>query len=260
MLLVQLDAHWQREGLYALAPQAVVDFLHTRLVAHRRPRVRIVAGWLGRIGSALAVHDVQLLGPGVVRRQVLVADRPRRRDPVVVLDLLEIALAEAEQNRTVDLGVATHVVVGVRPERLAVTVVPHLSRVVALVDEDLAHVPVLFLARQPVAAFEQQNALSRSCESIRQGAAARAGANDDHVVVAVSSHVWGPPQMTAAGAITAPVEPRVLWCVRQNRNSETPAWAITSVARFSMMSRPCLTFSVCGTRNGRSGSSDGTAP
>ena len=45
-------------------------------------------------------------------------------------------------------------------------------------------------------------------------------------------------------AITAAVEPRVLWWVSVNMNSKTSASARTSVARFSMMNNPCLTLRV----------------
>ena len=62
----------------------------------------------GSVGSspACAVDEVELLGLGVVGLEVGVGDRPRRRDAAVVADLAEVALAQAEQDRAVDLGVA----------------------------------------------------------------------------------------------------------------------------------------------------------
>src|SRR5919198_1846744 len=100
-----------------------------------------------------------------------------------MLDGLEVALAEAEQDRAVDLRVAADEVLRVRPERLAVLVVPALGGDVALAAEDLLGVPVLGLAREVAAALEQQDALARRGEPVRERAAARPGPDDDHVVV-----------------------------------------------------------------------------
>src|SRR5262249_55823478 len=97
--------------------------------------------------------------------------------------LAEVALAEAEEDRAVDLGVAADEVLRMRPERDAVLVVPALGRDVALLAEDLAGIPVLGLAREVAAAFEQQDALPRRREPVRQGAAAGSRADDDDVVV-----------------------------------------------------------------------------
>ena len=100
-----------------------------------------------------------------------------------MLDLLEIALAQAEQDPAVDLGVAADEVLGVRSERDPVLVVPAFGRDVALAVEHLLRVPVLALAREVAAALEKQDVLARRREPVRERAAAGAGADDDHVVV-----------------------------------------------------------------------------
>src|SRR5262249_43674015 len=92
-------------------------------------------------------------------------------------------LAEAQQRRAVHLGVAADVVVRARMERLAHPVEPLLARLVAILEEHGARVPVLLLARQEVAALEQQDAQSGGSEAMDERAAARAGADDDDVVV-----------------------------------------------------------------------------
>ena len=74
---------------------------------------------LGRILAARAVHLVQLLGLRVVRLQLVVRDRPRRRDPVVMVQLAEVLLAESVERRAVELRRAADEVVDLRLERRA---------------------------------------------------------------------------------------------------------------------------------------------
>ncbi len=100
----------------------------------------------------------------------------------MVLELAEVLLAQAVERGTVELRRSADEVVDLRLERLALVVVPGVLRDVAVVDEDLGRIPVLRLAGKPIAALEQQDALPRGCEVTGESAAARAGADDDHVV------------------------------------------------------------------------------
>ena len=61
----------------------------------RRERVLRAGRPLGGVLAVPAVHQVQVLGLGVVRLQVLVPDRPGRRDPAVVAQLAEVLAAAA---------------------------------------------------------------------------------------------------------------------------------------------------------------------
>ena len=102
----------------------------------------------------------------------------------MVLELAEVLLAQAVERRAVQLGRAADEVVHLRLERLCrVGVVPGVRRDVATVDEHVVHVPVLRLAREPVAALEQQDALARRSQVPDERAAAGAAADHDHVVV-----------------------------------------------------------------------------
>ena len=114
------------------------------------------------------------------------------------------ALAQAEEDRPVELRVAADVVLGVWPEALTLLVDPLVRGDVALPAEDLLGVPVLRLAREVAAALEQQDPLARRRQPVRQRAAARAGADDDHVVVLHGSSA----QTRAIGEVQAPVAPR----------------------------------------------------
>src|SRR6476660_5589066 len=69
-----------------------------------------------------------------------------------------------------------------RLERRAVGVVPRVVGDVAAVDEHRRRVPVVHLARQEVAAFEQQQLLARRGERVRERSSARTRTDDDDVV------------------------------------------------------------------------------
>ena len=139
------------------------------LVADGRVRERARARRLCRVLATLAVDEVEPLGLVVVGLEVVVGERPGRRDAAVVADLAEVALAEPEEDRAVELRLAADVVVLAGMERLS-RPCRTTSRCVlyVLFDEDGAAVPVLGLAAQVVAALEQQDPLARSARAGRR--------------------------------------------------------------------------------------------
>jgi len=167
--------------------ERVGELLDARLVRDRRMRVRPTGGRLGRVLAAGAVHLVELLRLRVVRLELVVGDRPRRRQPVVVPQLAEVLLAQAIQRRPVQLRGSADEVVDLRLERRAALVEPRVRRHIAVLDEHVLRQPVLRLARQPIAALEQQDALPGRGEVTCERASAGAGADDDDVVVV---HCW----------------------------------------------------------------------
>jgi hypothetical protein len=180
--VVAQDPVRQRERVQVDALEVGAQLGDPRLVGDRRERVGAAAGRLVlATGPADLVEILRLVVPGL---QVGVRDRPRRRDPVDVPDPAEVALAQPEQDGTVDLRVAPDVVVLLGGERLAGRVVDPLAGVVvALGHPDLGGVPVLRLARQVVAAFEEQDPLPGWGQGVRHGAATGAAADDDDVEV-----------------------------------------------------------------------------
>jgi len=78
--------------------------------------------------------------------------------------------------------------VDLRLERVRVSVVPRLGRDVAAVDEHVLSAPVVRLARQPVAALEQQDALPRWRQTVYQRATAGTAADHDHIVCVGHPH------------------------------------------------------------------------
>ncbi len=181
--LVEQDAAGRVERVVARSGQGVGDLLDPRLVRHRRPRVLLRAVALGGI---LAVHSVDLvepLGLGVPRLELVIGQRPGGRDAVGVLELAEIPGPQPVQRGAVELGGAADEVVHLRLERLPVGVVPGVGRDVLAVHEHRAGIPVVHLAGQEIAPFEQQDPLAGRGQRVGQRAAAGAGAHDDHVIV-----------------------------------------------------------------------------
>ena len=85
-----------------LALEDVAELLDARLVLDGRVGVGSSRPGLVGILAALAVHVEQLFGFGVERLKGVVAKRPSRGDAVLVADLAEIRLAQAEQGGAVD--------------------------------------------------------------------------------------------------------------------------------------------------------------
>ena len=191
VLLVEQDAERQMKRLDALRRQPVVQGLDARLVRDRLVREGAARSRLARILAAFAMHVEKVLGFGVVRLEGVVLQRPLGRDAIDVLHGIEVVLAKAEQRRAVDLRVAADAVMQAGVKRLAVFAVPGLGGLIATVDEDLARTPVRGLARQVVAAFDDENALAFRGDSLRQRGAARSASDDDQVVVV--SHPWKSP-------------------------------------------------------------------
>ena len=60
------------------------------------------------------MHMEQPFGFGVIGLERLVFERPGGRDAVLVADFVEIALAQAQQRRAIDFGIAADVIVQAR--------------------------------------------------------------------------------------------------------------------------------------------------
>ena len=217
--LVEHDPARRVERVVAGRREIVRELLDPRLVGDGGMRVRRARRRLGRVLAAGAVHLVQLLGERVVRLQLVVGDRPGRRDAVVVAELAEVLLAEPVERRAVELRRASDEVVDPRLERLALLVVPGVGRDVAVVHEHVLGRPVLRLARQPVAALEQEDPLARGGEVPRERAAARAGADDDDVVASMRPH--GSPLIRSARMIRPAASISARW---ENACGKLPRW------------------------------------
>ena len=180
--LVQPDPAGRVEGEVARRLEVVRELLDPRLVRDRRVRVRPARRWLGRVLATRATNLVQVLRERVVGLQLLVVNRPGRRDPVGVLELAEVLLAEPVERCAVELGRPADEVVDLRLKRLVLRVVPGVLRDVAVVDEDVVCRPVRRLPGEPVASLEEEDPLAGGREVPGERPASGARADDDDVV------------------------------------------------------------------------------
>jgi len=144
--------------------QVVEELLNSRFVGNRFARIGCTDGRLSWIEPVASVDMVHLFGARVERLQVLVGDRPGRGDAVVMPQLPEILASQAIERGAKKFGRTADEVVHLRLKRPAVAVVPGVGGDVAVVLEYRGHIPVLGLALEPVAALEDQDALSRRRE------------------------------------------------------------------------------------------------
>jgi hypothetical protein len=108
------------------------------------------------------MHVIEPLGALVEWCERVVVDRPRRRDPVGVLDSLEVFAAKAKERAAPELCVPADAVVGIRAKfRLRPASLihpPFVLRTIAAVFPHRFRAPVLFLLRNEIAALEDQDA------------------------------------------------------------------------------------------------------
>src|SRR5271163_2457080 len=96
--------------------------------------------------------------------------------------MFEIALAEADHRRPIELRAAPDVVEDARPEPRSARVEPGLLGDIFLVEEDRGHPPIILLAWNPSPAFNEQNLDAILGEPAGCGAAADAAPDHYHVV------------------------------------------------------------------------------
>jgi hypothetical protein len=128
----------------------------------------------------------------------------------VMAQLAEVLLAQAVQSGAVELRGASDEVVHLGLEGPPAGVVPDVRRHVTVVHEDILREPVLRLPSEPVTPLQHEDPLARRSKVPRQGAAAGAASDHDHVVVigaqAETSASRSAMMMRAAASISARCE------------------------------------------------------
>src|ERR1043166_8555919 len=128
--------------------------LNTLLVAYGWIGVRRAGPGLRWIFTAIAVYLIERLGFCVIRLQLVVADRPGRRDSAVMSNLTKVFLSQTKESSAVELRVTTNEIIGVRMEFRAFAIAPRLFRVVFAFEIYGPRAPVVLLTRNVIAALE----------------------------------------------------------------------------------------------------------
>ena len=118
-----------------------------------------------------------------------------------MFDLAEVFFAQTKQRRAEKLRVAADIVVRMRMQLVAVSVVPLFFGLVSALEVHGARIPVVLFARHVTAALEDQYFLSRRRQLVGERAAAGAAADNDDVVMiafrhAILSEVIAGPALT----------------------------------------------------------------
>src|SRR6516162_9431331 len=100
----------------------------------------------------------------------------------------EIFVAEAKQCGSIKLRVAANVIVRVRMERLALGIVPMLLGLILTFEVHQLRIPIGFLARNEVAALENEDLLPRRSQAMCQRSPAGTASNNDDVIMICASH------------------------------------------------------------------------
>jgi hypothetical protein len=139
-------------------------------------------GGLDRVEPGLAMRSHQCFGARVIRFEFGIGNRPGRGDAGLVLQFLEVLLAEANCGGAEKLGVAADIIVGAGTEQRAVLVAPlFLGGIFALV-EDRVDAPIVGFTRQPGATLDHQYVAARCGQAVGQRSAPDTGTDDDDVV------------------------------------------------------------------------------
>src|SRR6266702_8423022 len=143
---------------------------------------------LCRIFPTLAMHFEKTFCLGIVRFEIVVADRPSRRQSTIMMQQAEVFSAETKQRSAVELRVPAHIVVRVRMKRLSLRVVPVLLRLVLSFEVHQRWIPVGFLARNKVTTFKNKDSFSRGRKPVGESAPSSSASDDDDVVVVNATH------------------------------------------------------------------------
>src|SRR6266516_3655647 len=105
-----------------------------------------------------------------------------------MLDLAKILLAQAEKSCAIKFRVAAYIVIRVRMQDAAIRAAPLFLCVISSFHVYRSGIPVLFLARHIRPALDQEDTLATRRKFPGQSATARAGTDDDKIVIAPIVH------------------------------------------------------------------------
>jgi hypothetical protein len=125
------------------------------------------------------VHAIEVFSLLVVRLQIGVAERPRGRNSLMMLDAIEVTLAESGKACPVHLGITANDVMDSWMKRASLPISPHLVGFVAAIDEHFTGGHVCCLPRNGFTTLNNKDIDTPLSECPRSSAATHAR-TDDH--------------------------------------------------------------------------------
>ena len=181
-LLVDANAHRRGIRLESARLENFEHFFDAWLVADWWERIIAFAWRFGGVFTGFAVDLIQFLGLIVIRFKVAILQGPFGRETILVPELFEILLAQAEEGCAIDLGVPADVVAKAGMD-FATLFVIHRFR--GIVFEGAFIAPVVLLARKERPALQDQDLLPARRDTVEQCASTRSSSDDDNVVMVV---------------------------------------------------------------------------
>ena len=142
-----------------------------------------IAAGNGGGGAKVAMDVKELFGAGVIGLQIGVGDGPRRRYAALVLDDSEVLSPHAKHGRAVHFCLSTYKVGLLRVQVFAIFILPGFFGVISVIEENSGGVPVQFFLGHERTPLQDENVLAGLSQVESQGSTARAGSDNDCVVL-----------------------------------------------------------------------------
>src|SRR5215475_315489 len=146
VLLVKHHTKRSVKRMQSRGGEIVREVLEPRLMTYRWPRIGLACRRFRRVLPSVAVHLVKVLGVRVVRFQLVVTDRPGRRDAAMMANLSKIPLAQAAERCSVEFRISADVIVRGWMQLLVVRVSTEFMCVILGVHIDWFRTTVGFFA------------------------------------------------------------------------------------------------------------------
>src|SRR4051812_35649531 len=92
VLLIQPNSQRHMERLMSHSCQVIMQLLNPRLVTHGRMRIRCAGFWIGGILASIPMDLVEGFRLGVKWFELVISDRPRRRNAAMMYQRPKILL------------------------------------------------------------------------------------------------------------------------------------------------------------------------
>ena len=134
-------------------------------------------------GAKIAMNVKEFFGARVVGFQIGVGDGPGRRNAALMVDDAEVFGTHAKQGRAVHFCLSAYKIGLLRVQVFAVFILPGFFGVISIIEENSGGVPVELFLRHERAPLQDENVLAGLSQVESEGSTARAGSDNDCVVL-----------------------------------------------------------------------------